>query len=1057
VLAKTTRPTSVTAITRPRLFKRLDPLQRRPVIWVWAPPGAGKTILIASYIASRKRNHLWFQVDEGDSDLSSFFYFLGLAAPKRRRPMPLLTPEYRQNVAIFTRNFFRELFNRLRTPFTLVFDNYQEVPIESALNEMMPLALAELPKEGRAIFLSRNEPPPSFAKLRADQALELLQYSELRFTEQEATKLIRKLSPGQLSRDDISDLCKYADGWAAALVLSLGQTRHQSEKPTPSSESSEVLFDYFAGEVFKRADIQTQEVLCQAAFFPKITTSMAVQQSGCPAAGQIIARLHRQDLFTTKLPGASPSYEFHPLFRDFLLVQASKLFSPEQVNDIRVRSARVLQKAGQVEAAAPLLRDSEAWPELTELICKQAPVLIAQCRVETVDQWIRGIPDAWVDDTPWLLLWRGASRFMSWPDDCCRDCEKALAAFRKRRDAAGVYLAWSIIINAYEFNAAQEQLGHWIGVFDELRLEFPNFPSLEVEMRVAQAAAESLACIQPLHHEVEYWINRAVELSQQQGDLLLQAMSAFTWWRYYWESGDHLKAGLIVDSMIRLLEDDRVPPAISIVAGFTVAAQQYLRADPDCRQTITELLRKGSELGVPYSLKNLLHTVGLASALSDGDTAIAKNWLQEDKEGLRSVVPAQRFQSLWTVVWYGLQCGHIDQLRVLLFDLFDVKDNLRGSFWEWLAEVLIAKIYHRLGEPAKTEIHLDKALTLAGYRRSPYMEFTTRLAQAEIYFDKGREPEGVEMLRIAMALGKAGNYVTSEIWIPAVMAKLCARALEVGIEVDYVRMLVRKRNLVPEEPPLDIEAWPWPIQIYTLGQFEVLKDDQPLRFAHKVQRKPLALLKTIIALGAQKVREEILLDTLWPDSDGDAARFALNSALHRLRTLLGHEETIIRRDNEVTLNTRRCWLDFVAVERLLEKAEAILDHDEKTVTAKIDLINRAAKFYQGPFLGDDPESSLGNRRSDRLRRRLVRLLIRVGQHWESLERLPDAIQSYEEALRIDPCAEDICRQLMTAYHRLGRPSEVSTTYRSCRQALETYVGTHPSAETDRLLTVLLGK
>ncbi len=72
-LAKITRPTSVAAIPRPRLFKRLDYLQRAPLIWVWAPPGAGKTILISSYIAARKRNHLWFQVDEGDSDLSSFF------------------------------------------------------------------------------------------------------------------------------------------------------------------------------------------------------------------------------------------------------------------------------------------------------------------------------------------------------------------------------------------------------------------------------------------------------------------------------------------------------------------------------------------------------------------------------------------------------------------------------------------------------------------------------------------------------------------------------------------------------------------------------------------------------------------------------------------------------------------------------------------------------------------------------------------------------------------------------------------------------------------------
>ena len=50
-LAKTTRPTLAATIARPRLFHRLDHARQRPVIWVWGPPGAGKTSLVASYLA----------------------------------------------------------------------------------------------------------------------------------------------------------------------------------------------------------------------------------------------------------------------------------------------------------------------------------------------------------------------------------------------------------------------------------------------------------------------------------------------------------------------------------------------------------------------------------------------------------------------------------------------------------------------------------------------------------------------------------------------------------------------------------------------------------------------------------------------------------------------------------------------------------------------------------------------------------------------------------------------------------------------------------------------
>ena len=43
-------------------------------------------------------------------------------------------------------------------------------------------------------------------------------------------------------------------------------------------------------------------------------------------------------------------------------------------------------------------------------------------------------------------------------------------------------------------------------------------------------------------------------------------------------------------------------------------------------------------------------------------------------------------------------------------------------------------------------------------------------------------------------------------WRPSVMARLCARALEAGVEVEYVRDLIRKRGLISEEPPVEIET-----------------------------------------------------------------------------------------------------------------------------------------------------------------------------------------------------------------------------------------------------------
>ncbi len=102
-LAKTTRPSIAGVLPRDRLFTMLDATPKS-VIWVTGPPGCGKTTLVASYLERRKQRSLWYQVDEGDADVASFLYYLGLAAIElRRKPnlrLPQLTPEY--HVAIYS-------------------------------------------------------------------------------------------------------------------------------------------------------------------------------------------------------------------------------------------------------------------------------------------------------------------------------------------------------------------------------------------------------------------------------------------------------------------------------------------------------------------------------------------------------------------------------------------------------------------------------------------------------------------------------------------------------------------------------------------------------------------------------------------------------------------------------------------------------------------------------------------------------------------------------------------------------------------------------------------
>lgn len=378
LLAKLTRPQFNNVVARTRLYEYLDSVQR-PITWIASPPGSGKTSLVSSYLEQKQSGHVWYQIDGGDADMASFFYYLTLTVaktPKEKQHLPPLTPEYLPDLEGYTRRFFREFYSRLDDGDLLVFDNYQEVVHDSPFHRIMIWALSEIPRGIRVLILSRREPPAEFAPMTANSLIDAIGWEEIRLTPQETQLLAQSRLP--VEADVLAELHDLSGGWAAGIVLMLERFRQiGSINHLDRSETLETVFNYFAGQLFNQLDDKSIEMLLRTALFPHLTEKLAQAVTDGPQAMELLADLHKRQLFVDRRVGDTVTYENHALFRQFLLARARAQMKPEQWNSLLFDSAEALAKEDHPNEAVNLFVQAQAWEAAIRLILDQAPRLLA--------------------------------------------------------------------------------------------------------------------------------------------------------------------------------------------------------------------------------------------------------------------------------------------------------------------------------------------------------------------------------------------------------------------------------------------------------------------------------------------------------------------------------------------------------------------------------------------------------------------------------------------------------------------------------------------------------
>jgi LuxR family maltose regulon positive regulatory protein len=1027
-LAKLSAPRTSNWLARARLHRLLDRTAQQAAVWIAAGPGSGKSTLAACWAAARGPRTLWYRADAGDCDPGAAFgYFAQLARATRRTPaLPAYQPQDLERLDTFARSFFRAFFAAVPAAATLIVDD-AHAAAGSEFDVLLAAAIREAPTDVSLLVLSRHEPAGALLDEVARGTLQRIEDDALAFTEDEAVELLGR----RFERAAAQRLHAQAGGWAAGMLL-LAQS--PVSPGTDTEIARERLEAFFAERVLAPLTEGERRTLAAAALLPDVDAAALQSMDMGNAAPEMLERLRRLHTFVTRLDRQPPSWRLHDLLRDALVQRFGTIADAAWRDRVLRAAAQTAADRGLARETVQLLLQAGDAAAARGAAERAARGLVKALRLHELDAIVGLLGDAAVAGSLPLQQALGESAWQR------NDAKTAVAHFERAYAALGdgVPHAGGLLIAASAVGAILEGWQDFTGTerwMERLKAHLPARPAIadpDEGLRIDRACLQStnmvwgasLGDVEPLiarmlealRNDRTIDANEAVAASSvlleaagyrlSDGPLFRELVAASAWWLQRPALAPLVKAGWLIT--YAPLGRRWPTPAVALPAADPVA----------CLEHAVELAREHGGRNVAFS--GALFLAHMAVATNDRAAAPAR------LAALRELVDE----------------GHSRQV----INVLEVESNILALFGDWPAAQAVLRRARELAERSawpssqmwNMEVYEQRLAIAAGahaqareallrnserYPAGTRRDFAIVLADmasaAEALRSEGRIPD--ELVRAVIERARRYDWPGFSAHLAPLASRLCSQAIRLGVEPEFAARVVRDRHLVPPSP--FERHWPWPVRVHALGGLRIELDGQPLDFGPRAQRKPLDLLRLLVAHGPAPVDAALVLDALWPDADGAAARAAFDMAVMRLRKLLGRSDALRLDASHIGVDGTQVWVDAFAFR------EGAMDE------------------YPGPLFGSDPVQPWWAAARERLHQRFLRRTVERGRALEAQADADAALRVYEAGLVQDPLAEELYQGAIRCHLAAGRAADALRVLRRCRDQLSIVLGVQPSAAT----------
>ena len=384
----------VQSLARERVDALLARVWQYRVGLVVAPAGSGKSTLLARFASSADVPVAWYRAESWDAKTTTLLAHLHSAFRSVLGPIP----DGWDSVETAARAL--ETWAGRRA--LLVIDDLhtlEDSPAELTLERLIDYA----PPSITFVMGSRALPGFNLSRLRVSGSLLEIGSEDLRFRSWEVEHLFRDFYREPLPPEELAELARRTEGWAAGLQLFHLATRGKSPQErrrilTALGNRSRLTREYLTRNVLDQLPAELRWFLVRTCVLTRLSGPICDVFLDRSGSQQVLAELERRQIFTYATDDRG-GYRYHEVLRSHLEQVLMDELGEIQARAAYRKAAGLLERSGAFPDAIQAYSRGEDWEAVDRLLHHQGGELL-----EGPDTWIDALPPALLRQDPWLML-----------------------------------------------------------------------------------------------------------------------------------------------------------------------------------------------------------------------------------------------------------------------------------------------------------------------------------------------------------------------------------------------------------------------------------------------------------------------------------------------------------------------------------------------------------------------------------------------------------------------------------------------------------------------------